>query len=211
MNALRFEHELPHTDTHMNGRLFFLAMAIMAMMLAATPALAETATVEILGVQFPKEKVIEGKTLRLNGVSYLKKFGFVKVYAVGLYLEQPSHDPETVIASRQVKYMLTHYLTDKATAAKLRAGFIELMEENNPKAMVDANRRDIEQYASWLDKDMAPGLTSESVYVPGKGLTLIYQGQIKGTIAGDAFADMYYRYNVGEKADKTIREGLLGL
>jgi hypothetical protein len=65
--------------------------------------------------------------------------------------------------------------------------------------------------SSWLDKDMAPGLTSESVYVPGKGLTLIYQGHVRGTIAGDAFADMYYRYNVGEKADTTIREGLLGL
>jgi hypothetical protein len=194
----------------MNGRIFFLAMTMMAMLIAL-PSLAETGTVEVLGVQFPKEKMVEGKTLHLNGVSYLKKFGLVKVYAVGLYLEKPSHDPETVITSQQVKYMLTHYLTNKATAEKLRAGFIELMEENNPKALVDANRQDIDKYASWLDKDMAPGLTSESLYVPGKGLTLVYQGQVKGAIPGDTFAQMYYRYNVGEKADKTIREGLLGL
>ena len=167
--------------------------------------------VEIVGVKFPTEKVVAGKTLRLNGVSYLKKFGFIKVYAVGLYLEQPTHDPAEVIESEQVKYMLTHYLTSKATAKKISEGFVELMEAGNPKDLVDANRPDIEKYASWLDKDMKPGLTSESLYVPGKGITLTYQGEVRGTIPGNTFAQMYYRYNVGEKADKKIREGLLGL
>jgi hypothetical protein len=107
--------------------------------------------------------------------------------------------------------MLTHYLTSKATAKKISEGFIDLMEKGNPKALVDANRADIETYASWLDKDMKPGLTSESVYIPGKGLTLTYQGEIRGTIPGNTFAQMYYRYNVGENADKKIRKGLLGL
>ncbi len=167
--------------------------------------------VDVLGVKYPTEITIAGKTLKLNGVSYLKKLGFVKVYAVGLYLENPTKDPNEVIESEQVKYMRTHYLTSKATAKKISEGFIELMEENNTKDLVDANRADIEKYASWLDKDMQPGLTSESVYVPGKGLTLTYQGEVKGTIPGKTFAQMYYRYNVGEKADKKIREGLLGL
>lgn len=166
--------------------------------------------VEILGVKFPAEKVVNGETLHLNGVSYLKKLGFVKVYAVGLYLQHPSTDPQEVIESEQVKYMLTHYLTSKATAQKISEGFIELMESGNPRALVDANRADIERYAAWLDKDMQPGLTSESVYVPGEGLTLIYQGEVRGTIPGRTFAQMYYRYNVGENADQRIREGLLG-
>lgn len=175
------------------------------------PGLSFAETVEVLGVKFPTETVIEGKHLKLNGVSYLKKFGMVKVYAVALYLEHPTNDPETLITSEQVKYMLTHYLTSKATAKKLQEGFIELIEAANPPALVDAHQADIKTYASWLDKDMAPGLTSESIYVPEKGLTLIYQGQVKGTIAGDTFARMYYRYNVGEKADSTVREGLLKL
>jgi acylphosphatase len=167
--------------------------------------------VEILGVKYPKEMTIEGKTLKLNGVSYLKKLGFVKVYVVGLYLENPTKVPDEVIESEQVKYVRTHYLTSKATAKNISEGFVELMEKNNPKDLVDANRANIEKFASWLDKDMQPGLTSESVYVPGKGLTLIYQGEVRGTIPGSTFAQMYYRYNVGEKADKKIRKGLLGL
>ena len=64
--------------------------------------------------------------------------------------------------------------------------------------------------SSWLDKDMQPGLTSISTYVPGKGLTLEYQGEERGTIANKEFIEMYYRYNFGEKADKKIRKGLLG-
>ena len=193
----------------MNRRLFACALAVVFSFVVAGIGVADE--VEILGVKFPTEKTIEGKTLKLNGVSYLKKLGFVKVYAVGLYLENPTKDPKEVIESEQVKYMLTHYLTSKATAKKISEGFVELMEAGNPKDLVDANRADIDKYASWLDADMKPGLTSESVYVPGKGITLTYQGQVKGTIPGDTFAQMYYRYNVGENADKKIREGLMGL
>ncbi|HSO20211.1 MAG TPA: chalcone isomerase family protein [Desulfosarcina sp.] len=193
----------------MNRRLCASVLAVMFVFLAT--GMVGAGEVEILGVKFPTEKVVEGKTLKLNGVSYLKKLGFVKVYAVGLYLENPTRNPQEVIESEQVKYMLTHYLTSKATATKISEGFIELMAQGNPKELVDANRADIERYAAWLDKDMQPGLTSESVYVPGKGLTLTYQGQLRGTIPGSTFAQMYYRYNVGENADKKIREGLLGL
>jgi hypothetical protein len=94
--------------------------------------------------------------------------------------------------------MLTHYLTSKATAKKISEGFTKLMQKGNPPELVEANRADIEKYASWLDKDMRPGLTSESLYIPGTGLTLTYQGQVRGTIPGSTFAQMYYRYNVGK-------------
>jgi len=171
---------------------------------------AHAGDMELLGVKFPGEKVIEGKTLKLNGLGYLKKFGFVKVYVSGLYLEQPTQDANTVIESEQVKFLETHYLTSKATAKKISEGFVELMEEANPPDLVKNNRADIDKYAAWLDKDMEPGLTSSSTYVPGKGLTLTYQGEVRGTIPGKEFMQMYYRYNVGEKANKTIREGLLG-
>jgi len=166
---------------------------------------------EVLGVKFPGEKTIEGKILKLNGVTYRKAMGIVKVYAAGLYLENPSQDPKEVIESEQVKHLLTHYLTKKATAKKIQEGFLEVIKECNPPELVAANQADIEKYASWLDKDMAPGLTSSSTYVPGKGLTMTYQGEVRGTIPGSTFMQMYYRYNVGEKAPKNIRKGLLGL
>jgi chalcone isomerase-like protein len=49
-----------------------------------------------------------------------------------------------------------------------------------------------------------------STYVPGKGLTLVFKGQEKGTIPDKEFAQMYFRYNLGEDADSSMREGYLG-
>jgi hypothetical protein len=185
------------------------AMAGMIFLWAAATA-GQAADREILGVTFPGEKVVEGKTLKLNGVAYRKALGIVKVYVVGLYLENPTQDPQQIIESEQVKHLVTHYLTDKATAKKLSEGFVETIEKCNPPELVQAHQAEIQTYASWLDKDMKPGLTSVSTYLPGKGLSLVYQGEERGTIPGQEFAQMYYRYNVGEKADKNIRQGLLG-
>jgi len=187
--------------------VFFVAVSFIS--LSATPAFSGERT--LLGLSFPEEKQVAGKTLKLNGLAYRKAFGFIKVYVAGLYLENPSSNASEVIESEQVKYLETRYLTSKATGKKLRNGFIEIIEECNTSKMVAAHRADIDRYASWLDKDMAPGLSSSSLYIPGKGLTLTYQGVVKGTIAGSEFAQMYYRYNVGEKASKKIKKGLLGI
>jgi len=193
----------------MMRRMMVLAVSLVFVMGAGTLGFAED--MEILGVTFPGEKVVEGKTLKLNGVAYRKALGIVKVYVTGLYLENPTTDAEAVINSEQVKHLVTHYLTSKATMEKLQEGVLEVMEKCNPPELVSAHKADIDRYVSWMDKDMAPGLTAESTYVPGKGLMYTYQGTFKGTIPGSEFMKMYYRMSVGENAQKRIRKGLLGL
>lgn len=184
-------------------------MMVLCMFAGFGNALAQE-QVEVAGVTFPTQMEVEGRTLQLNGVAVRKALGFVKVYVAGLYLEKPTTDAQQIISSEQVKYLVTHYLSGLATAKKLQEGFVDLMKTCNPPEMFERNKADIELYASWLDKDMQPGLTSISTYVPGKGLTLTYQGNIKGTIATPEFSQMYYNYNVGEKADSKIRKGFLG-
>jgi len=164
---------------------------------------------EIADVTFPGEKVVDGKTLKLNGVALKTKF-FIKVFAGGFYLENPTQNATEAIESEQVKHFVLHYLTSKATAKKLQDGFKEAIEEANSPELVAQYRKEIDLYASWLDQDMAPGATSVTTYVPGKGLTLVFKGQEKGTIADKTFAQMYFRYNLGEEADSSMREGYLG-
>jgi hypothetical protein len=186
-----------------------ILLAVVGLLLGGRTVMASDA-VEVLGVKFPKVKVVEGKTLTLNGVAVRKALGFIKVYAVGLYLEKPTGDAAEAIASEQIKQLSFHYLTHRATAKKLREGFLEGFKEANPADKVARNIADAERYASWYDKDMAPGLAAETTYVPGKGLTLVYQGETRGTIANPEFVHMYYVYNFGEKANAGIRDGLLG-
>lgn len=166
---------------------------------------------ELQGVVFPEQKVVAGKNLTLNGVALRKALGFIKVFAGGFYLENPTSDAAVAIESEQVKYFYLEYLTSKATAKKLRHGFMEAMEKANSPELLESQKENIALYASWLDQDMKPGGTSESIYVPGKGLTLILNGQQKGTINDVTFARMYYRYSLGEKANKKLRKGYLGL
>lgn len=181
----------------------------MASLLVMTGGSVWAGDMEIADVAFPGQKVVDGKTLTLNGVALKTKF-FIKVFAGGFYLETPTHDAVEAIESEQVKQFYLHYLTSKATAEKLQDGFKEAIAEANPPELVAKYRKEIDLYASWLDQDMAPGATSVTTYVPGKGLTLVFKGQEKGTIADKTFAQMYFRYNLGEDADEDLREGYLG-
>ena len=186
----------------------FITTIVMAGVLFLAGGLASAGDMEIGDVTFPGEKVVDGKTLQLNGVALKTKF-FIKVFAGGFYLENPTKDATEAIESEQVKQFHLHYLTSKATAQKLQEGFKEAIEEANPPDLVAKYRQEIDLYASWLDQDMAPGATSVTTYVPGKGLTLVFKGQEKGTIADKTFAQMYFRYNLGENADDAMREGYL--
>jgi len=186
-----------------------VAMTVMVGLLLLGGGMALAGDMEIAGVKFPGEKVVDGKTLQLNGVALKEKF-FIDVFVGGFYLENPTKDAAEAIESEQVKQFYLQYLTSKATAEKLQDGFKEAIEDANPPELVARYRKEIDLYASWLDQDMAPGATSVATYVPGKGLTLVFKGQEKGTIADKTFAQMYFRYNLGEDADSSIREGYLG-
>jgi Chalcone isomerase-like len=190
-------------------RNFLLIVCCLALV-GGTVAPVAGADQEIAGVTFSGEKSVAGKTIKLNGVAVRKALVFIKVFAGGFYLENPTTSATEAIESEQVKQFYLHYLTSKATAKKLRDGFIEAIEGANPAEVVQAQRANIDRYASWLDADMAPGKTSVTTYVPGKGLTLVYQGVEKGTIADKDFVRMYFTYSLGEKADKKLRKGYLG-
>jgi len=184
---------------------------ILTAFLICTAGIVFAGDTEIAGVNFPQEKTIAGKTLKLNGVAVRKALVVVKVFAGGFYLEKPTQDAREAIESEQVKHLYLHYLTSKATAKKLREGFIEAMEKTNPPELVEKHRQEIDRYASSYDTDMRPGGTAESTYIPGEGLTLWVMGEKKETFQDKEFIQMYYRYCVGEKADKHLRKGYLGL
>jgi len=182
-------------------------VVVCSMLVWAAPCLA--ADKEIAGVKFPGEITVDGQTLQLNGVAVRTKL-FIKVFAGGFYLQHPTADAQEAIDGEQIKRFELRYLTNMATAKKLQEGFIEAMTEANPKELVEKHKAEIDRYASWLDQDMKEGESSVATYVPGKGLTLVFMGVEKGTIADREFAQMYFRYNLGEKADKDLRKGYLG-
>jgi len=189
-------------------RTGWLAAGSLICLLVAGIAWAEDRTVA--GVPFPETIEVDGQALTLNGTAVRKVFGFIKVFAGGFYCQRPVTSAEDAMAMDQTVQFSLHYLTSKATAEKLQNGFIEAITEANPADQVAAQQANIQKYAGWLDADMAPGKTSITTYVPGKGLSLVFQGQSKGTITDPDFIAIYFRYVFGEKANATLRDGYLG-
>jgi len=185
-------------------------VVVLFLVVMAGPMVA-AGSMEIAGVTFEKHKTVAGKDLVLNGVAVRKALGIIKVFAGGLYLESATQNADEVISSQQVTHVHLTYLTSKATAEKLKEGFLKAIIKANSAEGVAAQKENIDQYASWLDTDMKPGGTSSSTYIPGAGLTFRINGVEKGTITDEGFAQIYYRYLVGEKADSALRKGYLGL
>ena len=184
-----------------------LLILILSFVAVSSPLAEET---ERLGVKFPNEKQIDGKRVILNGMAGAK-FMFMKIMVRGLYLENPTQDAKEVIDSEQIKQLHTHYLTDRISASKMKKAVVDAIEKTNPPELVTAHRADIEKYASWMDQDSRPGLTSTGTYVPGQGLRLEIGGKVKGTIPGKGFAQMYFRTALGDKANEDMKKEYLGM
>jgi hypothetical protein len=165
---------------------------------------------EVFGVRFPGEKVVNGKTLKINGAAGFKALRFIKIYARALYLERPTRDAREAIESEQMKQSCIHYVTDRVKVKRIQESFIKDMEKANPPGLVEKHRANIEKHASWLDKDGAPGKVSIATYEPGKGLIVNNFGEIKGVIPDKEYAQLYFRAFLGEKADEKRRKSYLG-
>src|SRR6266536_287107 len=98
---------------------------IVAFLLCAAVAFAG----EVAGVKMPDTAMVEGKTLKLNGMGLRKKLMF-KVYVAGLYLENPSKDAAAVVSSEQIKQMRLHVLRS-LKASQVTEAIEEGFEKNS--------------------------------------------------------------------------------
>lgn len=191
-------------------RNIIFTVIIVALLLTAVIGYSYAENVSTTDASFPETIHAGGKALKLNGVGE-RKFLWHTVISAGLYLEHPTNDAGNVIESEQVKCLYNQFLMDKIPARWVRKGVKRLFKTTNPSELYLKHKAEIEQFALWYDSDVTRGETSIITYVPGVGLTLRYRGQVKGTISGREFAQMYFRCGFGNNADGTAKKGFLGL
>src|SRR5271165_7036093 len=97
----------------MNRRLESVLRLAVAAMLLAGGAPRPTLAAQLDGVSFPDTTFVGNTKLVLNGVG-LRTYSVlaINVYVVGLYLEQPSHDANAILASGGDKVLLLHFVHD---------------------------------------------------------------------------------------------------
>jgi hypothetical protein len=180
-----------------------VVVLVVAAALAAPLAWAGT----LADVTMPDQVTVSGKTLQLNGMGLRTKLMF-KIYVAGLYLEQKSKDPAQVVSSTQVKRVVMHFLSGKATKSKMDAAWHEGFEANSPQ-QYEALKARVDQLVGFFG-DMKPGDKIEFTFEPGT-TTAALNGQVKGTIPGDDFAKALLQVWLGpEPPTEELKQGMLG-
>ncbi len=175
--------------------------ALMLALCVAAPALAKEAG----GVQLPDTATVEGKTLKLKGAGVRTKFVF-KVYAAGLYLEDPSLDAQAILSADQVRRVHLVMLRDvdkKTMADALSEGIARNSKDKLPALQAGINT---------LTSSFADSKSGDNViftYIPGKGL--VGSGKVNFTVEGKDFADALFAVWLGkDPVDGGLKDGLLG-
>jgi hypothetical protein len=163
---------------------------------------------EVAGVKMGETAVIEGKTLRLNGMGLRKKLIF-KVYVAGLYLENPSKDASSIISSDEIKSIRLHILRN-LSGSEVSNAISEGFWRN-----VTQPRSTFENRLSRLGAmipSVQEGDVIELIYIPGKGTLVNAKGQHKGVIEGKDFADALFSVWLGKNpVQSDLKKALLGL
>lgn len=182
-----------------------LKVAVMALMFLIALSSVRAATLE--GVNFPDQATVGDKTLMLNGLglrtaTVLK----VKVYVIGLYLEEKSSDPDAIIESKQNKRLAMQFVHD-VSADKLRSGWDEGFKDNYKD--IDSIKGEIAKFNATM-QDVKEGDSIELDF-SGDAVDIMVKGAKADTVDSSAFQQALLGIWLGPKPPgDALKEGLLG-
>jgi len=169
-------------------------------------ALASAQARTLAGVELPDAVVVDGSTLRLNGMGLREATPLrIKAYVGGLYLKDPSSDPTIVIDSHQSKRVTMQFLRD-IDRKNLTSGWASSLRKIGGQPMEHA----IAEFTA-LVGDVHKGDTMDFTWRPGDGLEVATNGTVRGIISGDDFARTLFTVWFGpEPGDANLKRGMLG-
>ena len=178
--------------------VFLLSLAL------AGPAAATT----LAGVDVPDTATVANTPLVLNGAGVRVKF-FFKIYAGGLYLPQKSSDPAAIVAHAGPDRILMQMIYDGVSKDQFADAWHDDFKANNPDSYA-ALHDQIEQFISCFS-DSKKGDVIIMDYVPGTGTQVYWDGNLRGTIPGEAFHKALLNVYMGPNPPtSSLKKGMLG-
>jgi hypothetical protein len=182
-------------------RKMTLSLSLLALLSAGTASARIVA-----GAPLPDAVNIDGETAQLNGAA-IQKVSFFKIYAIALYLGEPTRSAEHAISSEQPKQLRLRALRslprDKVEQA-LREGFERTGEHQDPGVQPG-----VESLMHAL-RDVRKDEEITFTYRPGEGTEVAARGR-RTEIPGKGFAKALFSIWLGSGTDAPkIRSGLLG-
>lgn len=167
---------------------------------------------EIAGVAFPEKINLASSELQLNGAGLRAKF-FLKVYAIGLYLNEKKTSAADVLALSGPKHLHIVTLRD-LTAEQFADALVEGIHKNHSDEEIEPLKARIETFkaAMLAVKSTTKGSVIAIDWLPGSGTRLSIDGKQKSAdIAGEDFFRALLKIWVGQKpAQDDLKDALLG-
>ena len=184
------------------------ALFVAAAVLTASLALAN---IDVGGVDFKSQDSVENTRVELNGAGLRTRLTF-KVYAMGLYLRQPTSSPAAVLDDagvKRIRIVMIRDLKGKQFADALLAG----LERNHDSAALAALKPATDALlTAIMGSGEAKAGTELILDQLASGATrLLINGQVQGSdIADPAFYPALLRIWLGEgPADSALKADLL--
>jgi hypothetical protein len=173
------------------------------------PALSAAHAAELAGVQMPDHKVIEGVPLTLNGMG-LRTYSVLKIhiFVAGLFVSQPSHDPQVIMASPDPKLIRFVFLHD-VDAEKGRDSWQKSLNANC-QAPCHLPTAEVAKFLASVPP-MNKGDTVDILFAH-QGIDFSVNGHSLGQVTDPLLAQVILRGYIGPEASPpSVRDGMLGL
>jgi long-chain acyl-CoA synthetase len=165
---------------------------------------------EVAGVKLEDRAKVGGTELLLNGAGLRTRL-FFKVYVAALYAPKKSPSTAAILESREPRRFNLHLLRE-LDADSLVGALKDGLRHNHSDSELAALKTDIDQFES-LMRAIGTGKPGDVITLDftGEGTAVGFNGQAKGSVAGDAFGRALLKVWLGEKpVDTALKQALLG-
>lgn len=180
--------------------------------LSCLPLLASALTID--GVEIPKviPASSEHAELKLNGASMRILYGVVDTYIGKLYVENPTTDPDALIAADEYKRMVFHTVLKRVSGRRMATALYEALQLNTTPEEAKVLETRIQQVIEMFDTRFKKGEDGYIEWVPGKGSRIVVKGEVKGIVPGKDLNDAILRIWIGENpVGDAFKKQVLGL
>lgn len=164
-----------------------------------------TQAAKIEDLTFPDSLLINGQTLKLNGLGLRKATVFkVKVYAAALYISEPSKNADAIIKSHTPKVLVMKFMRD-VSQEKINEAWDKAFEKNESKFRTAI--RELKK----LMPNAKEGDSIEYLFTSDKTEVKVNQS-LKGSLQGGDWGKALLATWLGEHPPtEELKNGLLGL
>ena len=171
----------------------------------AGPAIART----VGDVELPERLQLAGEQLILNGAGTRSKW-FMGLYVGALYLPQVTTSAEAVLADDQLQAITLHITSGMITSERMTEATEEGFEASTG-GDTTAYREDIDQFMAVFSDEIQEGDRFDLGYVPGEGVQVRKNGELKDTVGDLAFKRVLFGIWLSDSpAQKSLKEQMLG-